>query len=193
MKLYDYVVKNIEGRFAMTEESANILQKYVVASKKKNHLEIGSLYGASAIFVGLIYEQFNTEGCVYCVDPMIGYYGNKFDVGGSGKRINDLERIFYSNVKKFNLEQRIILLKQKSSDFPFSVNFRFSTALVDGDHSYAAVYADIQNCFTNVDECIFVHDLTDIEVMAAIRKSVFPNSDWHFEDYVDIGVLSNAH
>ena len=63
------IVNNIEGRAADHGLSLPFLIGMIEAAPDGDHVDIGSLFGASAIAVALRKKELGHEGKVYCIDP----------------------------------------------------------------------------------------------------------------------------
>lgn len=143
---------------AMSEEDAGILSQVVVNGGSGNHLEIGSLYGATAILAANMKRLHNLGGNIYCIDDL--------EMAGPG--------VLRENIKGFS---EIHLHAGKSNPFPFDGDLRFSTALIDAAHDYENAVADWNNVKDRVDRFIVFHDYDPSHpgVVEAVRRAA---QDW---------------
>jgi len=111
--------------------SIETLLRFVAKSGQGNHLEIGTLFGGSAIPVAILKKKLLLPGMVICIDPLDGYYNQEKDIQ-SGHRVNPYN--LFKNINHFGLGNRILVMKSKSVPCPKFVDIGFSTAYIDGDH-----------------------------------------------------------
>ncbi len=102
-----------------------------------NHLEIGTLFGGSAIAVALAKKQYNQPGMVVCVDPLNGYYQDRIPNpsmidGPSGVTVTP--ETLFDNIETFGVGDRVLVLRSKSEAIANLVDMKFTTAYIDGDH-----------------------------------------------------------
>ncbi len=102
-----------------------------------NHLEIGTLFGGSAIAVALAKKQYNQPGMVVCVDPLNGYYQDRIPNptmidGPSGAAVTP--ETLFDNIETFDVGDRVLVLRSKSEAIANLVDMKFTTAYIDGDH-----------------------------------------------------------
>ena len=140
-----YVSDNIVGRLANTYgdielDNVHVLLDFVSRAGGGNHLEIGTLFGGSAIAVALLKLQLGQTGVIVCIDPLNGYY--KMD--GSGDDISGIpvtSETLFGNIEKFFVEDRILVMRAYSQ-LCSNLNIPFSTAYIDGDHKHGAPLSD---------------------------------------------------
>lgn len=129
--IYDYIQASIKGRMALTKNTATLLAR-AVATAPGDHLEIGSLFGGSAILAAIVKEQMDHPGLIYCVDPLTGYYTRPKDP--TTQLPINLET-FNENIKKFGVAHRIRLVQAKSLPMPKDLlGMTWATIFLDGDH-----------------------------------------------------------
>lgn len=144
----------IVGRSAITQCDANII--FEVASLGKTYVEIGTLFGGSAIVAGL-------AGCeVFCIDPLDGYYSAKHN---EEQRLDPVaqiapsEEIVRSNWTTMGLcPSKLHIYKQLHPPWPKGLGRIFDIGFIDGDHSYAGVMADYLGMGPRVKYLMF-HDV----------------------------------
>jgi len=165
------VSQGMIGRMCNEQDNVKRLLEYVALAPHGNHLEIGTLFGGSAICVALLKNELNVVGDTYCVDPFDGYYK-----GTEYESVNDpicdipvdLQTV-ENNAELFDVYLEII--KAKSNPFPIE-GIRFSTAYVDGDHWGENPRIDIENCMKVTDNFIVIdnYDAQHPDVMRACEK-----------------------
>jgi hypothetical protein len=134
------VEENIIGRVAnrigsRRTQSTEIALEFVEKAGGGNHLEIGTLFGGSAIAVALLKQRLNHSGIVFCIDPLNGYYndGSKgFIDNQSGKAVTP--EVLFENIRRFDVGQRMVVMQAKSVPCPNLMDIKFSTAYIDGEH-----------------------------------------------------------
>lgn len=165
-QIVDAVMGGIIGRSATSREGLMLLAD-IVGNVDGDHLEIGTLFGASAIVCALAKKNAKREGKIFCIDPLNGYYigarnKNGADIGSeidkpSGKKPT-MENLL-KNCKEFGVELEII--QKKSDPFPEELKGRkFATVYIDGDHWNGAPARDWNSIKDNVDSFVIFHDCT---------------------------------
>ena len=128
-----------------------------------NHVEIGSLFGASALVACMIKIELKSPGTVYCIDPMIfdeHEYCVRIDGNESQKiLLRHHHQIFIDNTRWAG--SRINLIKKRSYPWPLSKDQRFSTAFVDGWHYDDGPMNDVKTLVDVVDNAILLDDVTE--------------------------------
>ena len=131
---------NSKIKMGMNYFDIYILTQAIINSGNGNHLEIGSLFGGSAIIAALTKKEFDIGGSIYCID----------DTKATGKDyITD-------NLKLFGVNDRVSLHIGKSNPFPLQQ--RFSSALIDAGHDYQSCITDWNNVKQVTDKYIIIHD-----------------------------------
>jgi len=142
------IVKNIEGRAADNGVSLPFIAAMIEAGPDGNHVDIGSLFGASAIAAALMKKHLGHTGKVYCIDPYDDEDRNKHvaasnDLTESGLLCGSAE-VLMKNAKKFDVE--LILIEKISHPWPSELEaVTFATAYIDGDHMGDAPWNDFEN------------------------------------------------
>ena len=154
------------GRIAM--DDADIDNLCAMVQGAKLHIEIGTLWGGSAIAVALA----NPELHVICIDPFEGYYGS-YDkwAGGDTPNMSKAE----ANMAAHGVRDRIRLIRAKSQPFPFTGTA--DTGFIDGDHSFETVQADWHSLDAAGCKRIAVHDMDDPDVARAVKYAQYANAE----------------
>lgn len=140
------IVKDIGGRAADAGRSLPALGKIVQMAGPGDHIEIGTLFGASAIMAALVKEEFGHAGKVYCVDPFLPRQaGMKYQE--SDERIKNNKEatleIVLENFEKFKVSDRMVVVPQPSYPWPEDLkDHEFVSGFIDGDHSNGMPWLD---------------------------------------------------
>jgi hypothetical protein len=131
------VKRGIRGRLADECGNTALVVQAALLSGPGDHVEIGTLFGGSAIAVALAKERRGLAGAVYCIDPLDGYYlGTPFAYPVDpviGEPI--CEATVRQNAQAFGVSERFIILRKRSSPWPEELQGReFVSAYIDGDH-----------------------------------------------------------
>src|SRR3990172_3069426 len=100
-----------------------------------DHVDIGSLYGASAIVVALIKKKVGLKGDVYCIDT---YDQKKRDASvkpsdGLDTPVSATPEELLANAEHFGVELKLV--RQNSHPWPEELKDNvFVSAYIDGDH-----------------------------------------------------------
>lgn len=139
----DEVRKNIKGRAADGGPSLPWVGIMAGLAGPGNHVETGTLFGASAITAALCKKRLSMPGSVYCIDPYL-----------PRQNINPLTEIakefpegspdiLRENAEKFGLVwgKDIIHVHKVSDPWPLDGQL-FNTGFIDGDHVGETPYND---------------------------------------------------
>lgn len=121
-------------------DNVHVLLDFVSRADGGNHLEIGTLFGGSAIAVALLKLQLGQTGVIVCIDPLDGYYklyGSGDDVSG----IPVTPKTLFRNIENFFVEDRILVMRAYSQ-LCSNLGIQFSTAYIDGDHKHGTPLSD---------------------------------------------------
>lgn len=130
-KLFPYSESDF---FKNENQLAAIFEKNKISSV----IEVGSWFGKSTIFMA---GHLPSKGKIYAVDSWIGYPKETYQI-----TLNVYER-FLSNVVHAGLTDRIVPIRMTSLSasriFKQYRKSKVDMIYIDGDHSYEAVYSDI--------------------------------------------------
>jgi hypothetical protein len=154
MTIIDYVNKHIHGRVALNgDDQAELLMR--VARRPGLHIEIGCLWGGTAILAALAKKQAQLPGEVLSIDFMFGGFWNTEDPDNHKQpALDDV----YWNALKFNVADRISLWRINSYPWPLAPHIHPVTALIDGAHDRMGVLHDWESLKDITDEAIIFHD-----------------------------------
>ena len=132
-----------------------------LAARDGDHVEIGSLFGASARVAAGVKTKYEYTGTVYCIDPM------EFDSHEACIRLegNDSQKmmlreqfqIFSDATKAYG--DRIRLIRKPSYPWPLEDDQRFVTAFIDGWHYGDGPLNDAKKLVDVVSEMILLDDV----------------------------------
>jgi hypothetical protein len=137
--------EGIEGRAIFYPHEAGVLAQMVHDARHSDHVEIGTLFGASAILVAMVKAKFNMHGYVYCVDPLEMRKVTLDDLNTGTRASSDL---VMKNAEHFAVADRLKLVLAYSHPWPLE-NRTFGTGYIDGDHWNGAPRKDwisLKNC-----------------------------------------------
>ncbi len=135
--LVEQIQREIRGRIAHEQHNCNYLAWAIAQAGDGDHLEIGTLFGGTAILAALIKQELGYQGDIWCVDPLDGYYvGTPYEYPVdpvSGVPIN--EETVWANARAFGVEERLHIIARPSQPWPPELRARtFASAFIDGDH-----------------------------------------------------------
>lgn len=130
----------IHGRSA-SDNTLSAVIGMVVAFTKGDHVETGTFFGASAMIAAMCMGKGRE---VVTIDPMIGFYGK-----GKPDPITNIvptRALVEDNFDRHPAFKKITIVEQPSHPWPKELDGReFTTALIDGDHTYEGCHADWAN------------------------------------------------
>ena len=170
-----YISRGIEGRSCGSPYDWGLLSQMIVWAGGGPHLEIGTLFGGSAILAACTQKKFGLNGHVTCVDPLKGYYGNPLDVQSD---TNVSIEIVKRNAEQFGVLDDIELVTLPSFPWPLGER-QFVSAFIDGSHIYDAVLKDWLHCAERVKK-IIQFDNYDVvhHGVAQVVKLAIEHPDW---------------
>ena len=152
--------KSILGRFAanVSDLMAFASSRYVTSKKFRAsdakhlaHVEIGTLFGASALLTDRMIKSNETSDKFrnIMIDPLKGYYGTSADVV-TGLEVTD--ELLFKNLEKFDAKNYEVL-QGYSLDAAVLNRINELTVVslfIDGDHTFAGILKDWNNYSGNV-------------------------------------------
>jgi len=134
------------GRAADSGLSLPFLASMVALAGDGDHVDIGSLYGASAISVALIKQKLGLKGDVYCIDP---YDSRLRDAAVKASQnletpVSATPEELQANADYFDV--KLTLIQKPSHPWPEELKDNvFASAYIDGDHIGEAPMNDFLN------------------------------------------------
>lgn len=159
------------NKLVQSPHATGLLCQAIVNSGDGDYVEIGSLYGGSAITVALTKKEFNLKGFVWCIEP------NPRDI--------------YNNAKLFGVQDKIIVYQTPSEEMVWG-DYTFSCGFIDGDHREPNPELDWRMLEYRVNRYIIFDDYDKSEkgVEFAVRDVLLDyESDWkpvHISDAIVI-------
>jgi hypothetical protein len=140
----DVVVKDIKGRAADAGRSLPALGKVVSLAGPGDHIEIGTLFGASAIMAALVKQEMGHTGQIFCVDPFLprDVKYDKNDPKVLANKEATLDDVL-ENFEKFKVSDRMVVVPQTSQPWPVDLeNHEFVSGYIDGNHQAGMPWLD---------------------------------------------------
>lgn len=132
------------GRAADQGLSLPFLLSMVAAAGDGDHIDIGALYGASAIGAALIKKELGLGGQVYCIDPYDAEKRALQVMGSPETPVSATAEELMANAEFFEVELKLI--QQNSHPWPEELEDNvFASAYIDGDHTGKAPLNDFEN------------------------------------------------
>lgn len=147
-------LKKMDGRLALTRElEAECLAQFTAIPG--DHVEIGCLWGGTALVAILAKKDLLLPGNVYTIDTMQGGWWDTQDPD-VGKR--PTYEAVISNMRKFGVSRRVHVVRAKSDPWPLPETVKPSTIFIDGDHRFEGVSLDWKNASQRATKFILLHD-----------------------------------
>ena len=151
-QIVEHVETSIVGRLANRTgqgrtNNTELLLEYVLRAGDGNYLEIGTLFGGSAITVALLKKDFYQKGHVFCVDPLDGYYHKmapRADMLDEQSGQTVTPQTFFENLKKFKVQNRVFLLRDYSTEVVPFTGIEFAVTYIDGHHWEEVPFTDFE-------------------------------------------------
>ena len=180
------VVENIEGRSADQGISLPVIGSTVALAGDGDHLDLGSLFGSSAIVAALVKKELKIGGKVICLDPYIPRDPSISAGNMPPELLDGNPEALMKNAERFGVE--LTLIQEKSQPWPKKLkDAKFSSALIDGDHIEDTPWLDFQEVSKRCDGYILIDNFEEgyPDVMSAIQKAM-ESPDWflHYKNYV---------
>lgn len=134
--------QKITGTLAMQALDAGFFAQAIANAGHGDHLEIGSLFGGSAILAAFVKQSRGLSGKVVCLDDLEMTGQNYIDTNARLLGVSDWLEVYIG----------------KSHPFPFDNNRRFRTTLIDASHDEGWCRQDWYNARNHTDKYIIFHD-----------------------------------
>lgn len=178
MTLQDFISKNITGRIALASRlEGEVLEKY--AALQGDHVEIGCLWGATAILAALAKQEAKVEGHVYTIDKMSGGFWQTGDTEYYNRV--PTRKIVMQNFERTGTQHDITLVEALSNPWPLPDTVKPRTVLIDGSHTYEGCKTDWQNVRKLDPEFVLFHDYASLRhpgVQRAVDEILANDSEW---------------
>jgi len=173
------VIKNIKGRVADGGVSLPWLASMALQAGTGDHLDIGTLFGASALVVALAKKWAGIEGEVYCIDPWEVRSGIAVNAAVKPEEICAAMQDVSENAERFGVPLKLI--KAKSEPVPPELEgHSFASVYIDGDHLKGQPLRDFQLYAPMVTKYIGFDNYEEgyPDVMAAVRHIMLNDQGW---------------
>lgn len=183
--LVDYVNKRLIGRVALNgDDQAELLAE--ITGGPGIHVEIGCLWGGTAILAALAKRHNKSGGHVFSIDVMMGGFWDTEDPE-IHKRPHPSDAL--ENILRFNLAGDISIIRANSHPWPLAPHLAPNTALIDGDHSYEGCLRDWHSLRDLVTDKVMFHDYHEYYpgVRRVVDNLLFGNPAWR--EYAHVGRL----
>lgn len=171
------LLSTMTGRLALTRESeAAALAEYTTFPG--DHVEVGCLWGATAIIVAVAKKEAGYPGMVYTIDPMRGGWWDTMDPAVD---LRPTAGLVMKNFNQYDVADRIRIIRTLSYPWPLP-GIHPVTALIDGDHSYQAALSDWNNLSPITEKYILMHDYAASHpgVVRAIDEHAKKDKNWRY-------------
>ena len=175
-ELINYVDKRLIGRMALHGyDEAELIAKTVEAPGL--HIEIGCLWGGTAILAALAKKMNKAAGHIVSIDYMLGKFWNDEDPEIHKQPI---PQDVYMNMIRFRVEGEISVLRCSSYPFPLAGHIKPITAFIDGDHSEKGCRRDWESLKDITETHIMFHDYHKYYpgVQAVVDRDAQTDPDW---------------
>lgn len=178
-------VRMPHGWAMQSQETLKLL--FQLFDQEGDHVEIGTGWGGTAILAAVARQG---RGHIYAIDPIteLGFYGDVEPMSG----IRPTAAMLQENFHTYGLQDEITHIDARSHPWPLPPEQRFTTALIDGDHSYEGAWQDWLNIKDKVDGLVVFHDTWDPAFTGVTRAFTDACRDPHWLVYMavyNIGVL----
>ena len=139
----DEIAERIMGGVGAASEDVALLAEVAYRTGHSDHLELGTLFGATAILVAVAKREFGFDGNVYCVDNF-SYLKEDYPVG---------KEMVLENAALFDIADRIHVLEGNTYPLPPDLLSRhYGSTFIDAAHDFASCLTDWTS----------VKDITDV-------------------------------
>jgi len=170
-----------EGRVADQGINLVLLASMVANAGDGDHVEIGTLFGASAITVGIMKRILGLKGDIYCIDP---YEPEERAKNVSMKKgdqtlLSASPKALLKNAELYDLE--IKLIQEYSDPWPEELKDNtFATSYIDGDHVHDMPYTDFLNLRGRTESYIGFDNYEEgyPDVIGGVNRVLSEDKDW---------------
>lgn len=163
----------LRGRACVSDDELALIARTVAQAGDGDHLEIGSMWGGTAIAAAKAKIDAGHTGNILCVDSFIG---------SDGEWGTATPEIFWANVQAAGVRKRVHLRVESSSPWPFLPRKRFVSALIDGDHGAPWPQTDWDNV-SKVCPLILVHDVGRDSACTDLHNRLLDDPEWKVLEY----------
>lgn len=184
LTLKEMLNERMIGGLHTLPDECDMLYRY--ASLEGDHVEIGCMWGGTAILAALAKIENGVKGHVYTIDKMKQGF---WDVGDPiyGRRVPTLEKV-KKNFDTFGVSERVTVIRAESDPLPLPEDVRPRVSFIDGGHNYVDCYNDWMNLREITTGFILFHDYFTGKhpgVQMVVDDIIKDDSDWKKVEQVD--------
>jgi hypothetical protein len=180
--------EEFKGRIADGGINLIFLMSMIANGGDGDHVEIGTLFGGSAIAAALIKKKLGLSGDIYCIDPFDAearsadirlVKGPDAQTMEDQSLLNATAKDVRENAKLFDV--RLKLIEKPSDPWPEELKDNvFTTAYVDGDHLRDMPHKDYLNLKDRVSDYIGFDNYEEgyPDVIGGVNKAIQDGEDW---------------
>jgi hypothetical protein len=174
----------ITGRLALFSDAEAEALYALVAGQAGDHVEIGTLWGATAVLAGLAKVRGKRKGTVYTIDYMRGGFWDHGDPGH--QQLKPTPRTVVENLRAFGLQGRVVPVRAPSFPFPLP-GLLPATALIDAGHEYEPCLRDWESLRPITSGAIAFHDYDERHpgVRRVVDEVARKDPHWAWREAVD--------
>lgn len=169
------VQEALHGGLATNPEDAALMVEVAWRGGHSNHLELGTLFGGSAILMALAKERFGFDGEIHCVDNF-GYMRDTYPVG---------PEMVLSNAKRFGVDDRIKIIKANTYPLPLDITSsvaregNYGSCMIDASHDFGNCQRDWTSVHPISDVVAFHdYDRSHMGVVSTVRNAMQESGWW---------------
>lgn len=165
----------IMGGIGCSPEDGGLLAEMVYRAGNSDHLELGTLFGATAILAAIIKREFDFDGQVFCVDNF-GFLRDEYPVGPD---------LVLENAARFDVDERLTIIKGDTYPLPVDVGHHvgrdgnFGSTYIDAAHDFASCQRDWISV-KDMSNAVAFHDydMEHMGVVSALRNAMQEPGWW---------------
>lgn len=188
--IHEIVAAELEGRIAISPGCSDVLAKMVVDAGPGDHVEIGTLWGGTAIIAALAKRMAGIPGRVFTIDTMGsgGFWTASGDPGADNKTPSP--DIIKENLERLGVDDIVVPIRADSKTIPLPT-IRPVSVFIDGDHEYPGAIADWKYAQKYCQRFIAFHDYLPeyAGVYKAVNEAASEYPNWKHVSTVEIMAL----
>lgn len=164
------IALRIDGGPGCSVEDAALLSEVVFRAGNADHLELGTLFGATAIQVAMTKEALGFDGEVHCVDNFT-YLSEKYPVGPD---------LVMKNAELFGVADRIKVFQGDTYPLPPDILSRhYGSVYIDAAHDFAHCQRDWLSV-KDISNSVIFHDYDreHMGVVSTVRNAMQESGWW---------------
>jgi predicted O-methyltransferase YrrM len=154
--------EKIEGGYGGLDTDGGILAQCVKNIGSADYLEMGSLFGASAILAALTKKTYGFGGKVVCIDDL--------------EMFERKEDVIYNNAELFGVRDYIEVKVARTFPYPLDKKRKFGCVYIDAAHDYQNCKQDWMSAREVSDKYVAFHDydMAHAGVVKAVSEVHWP-------------------